>query len=304
MLKRTSWGRVQRSDAAIRTDSGYSSNGDFDMNNNTLVIAIASLLVGGVATAAYINNSPRQTDMLGSESDLAQPSSSSSMIADDRRIDDGSIPAGGRLEYADVVAVEPLTKTEPMYATVIGTEPVRETVTGSAPREICNDVVVQDRLPERDGNVGGTVAGVLIGGLVGNQVGDGNGRKAATAAGAAAGGYIGNRVDRNHVGGKVVSRTDRQCRTVSEATSSSRTVAWNVTYRNPDGTTDTMRTDRKPGSRIPLGSEKTVIGYDVTYRYQGQEQQLRMDDKPGARLPVINGQVVTQVASANGGIRG
>ncbi len=309
MLKQPDWGRVQRADAAIRTDSGYSSNGDFDMNNNTLVIAIASLLVGGVATAAYINNSPRQTDVLGSESDLAQPSSSSSMIADDRRIedrriDDGSIPAGGRLEYADVIAVEPLTKTEPMYATVIGTEPVRETVTGSAPREVCNDVVVQDRLAERDGNVGGTVAGVLIGGLVGNQVGDGNGRKAATAAGAAAGGYIGNRVDRNHVGGKVVSRTERQCRTVSEATSSSRTVAWNVIYRNPDGTTDTMRTDRKPGSRIPLGSEKTVIGYDVTYRYKGQEQQLRMDDKPGARLPVIDGQVVTQVASARDGGRG
>ena len=269
------------------------------MNNNTLVIAIASLLVGGVATAAYINNSSAQTDFRASQSDLAQPSSSNNMIADDRRIDDGSIPAGGKLEYADVVAVEPLTKSEQLYATVIGTEPVRETVTGSAPREICNDVVVQDRLPERDGNVGGTVAGVLIGGLVGNQVGDGNGRKAATAAGAAAGGYIGNRVDRNHTGGKVVSRTERQCRTVSEATNSSRTVAWNVTYRNPDGTTDTMRTDRKPGSRIPLGTEKTVIGYDVTYRYQGQDQHLRMDDKPGARLPVIDGQVVTQVASAN-----
>ncbi len=303
MLKRPDWGRVQPADAAIHIDSGDSSNGDFDMNSNTLVIAITSLLVGGVATAAYINNSPAQTDTPAYRTDLAQPSSNS-MIADDRRIDDGSIPAGGKLEYADVVAVEPLTKTEPMYATVIGTDPVRETVTGSAPREVCNDVVVQDRLPERDGNVGGTVAGVLIGGLVGNQVGDGNGRKAATAAGAAAGGYIGNRVDRNHVGGKVVSRTERQCRTVSESTSSSRTVAWNVTYRNPDGTTDTMRTDRKPGSRIPLGSEKTVIGYDVTYRYQGQDQQLRMDNKPGARLPVIDGQVVTQVASANNGGRG
>lgn len=274
------------------------------MNNNTLAIALASLLVGGVATAAYINNSsPATADTLASASDLAKPSSSA-MVAEDRRIDDGSIPASGRLEYADVVAVEPLTKNEQMYATVIGTDPVRETVTGSAPREICDDVTVQDRLPERDGNVGGTVAGALIGGLVGNQVGDGNGRKAATAAGAAAGGYIGNRVDRKHVGGKVVTRTERQCRTVSQATSSSRTVAWNVTYRNPDGTTDTMRTDRKPGSRIPLGTEKTVIGYDVTYRYQGQEQHLRMDDKPGVRLPVIDGQVVTQVAAADSSGRG
>ena len=274
------------------------------MNSNTLVIVIASLLVGGVATAAYINNSPARTDSLASGSDLAQPSPSDTRIAEDRRIDDGGIPAGGKLEYADVIAVEPLTKSEQLYAVVIGTDPVRETVSGSAPREVCENIVVQDRLPERDGNVGGTVAGALIGGLVGNQVGDGNGRKAATAAGAAAGGYVGNRVDRNHVGGKVVTRTERQCRTVSEATSSSRTVAWNVTYRNPDGTTDTLRTDRKPGSRIPLGSEKTVVGYDVTYRYQGQEQRLRMDDKPGARLPVIDGQVVTQVASASARGRG
>lgn len=274
------------------------------MNNNTLAIALASLLVGGVATAAYINNSrPTPADASVLESDLAQPSSSA-MAADDRRADDASIPAGGRVEYADVIAVEPLTKSEKTYATVIGTDPVRETVNGSSPREVCEDVVVQDRLPERDGNVGGTVAGALIGGLVGNQVGNGDGRKAATVAGAAAGGYIGNRVDRKHVGGKVVARTERQCHTVSQATSSSRTVAWNVTYRNPDGTTDTMRTDRKPGSRIPLGTEKTVIGYDVTYRYQGQDQHLRMDEKPGPRLPVIDGRVVTQMASASNSGRG
>jgi uncharacterized protein YcfJ len=274
------------------------------MNNNTLAIALASLLIGGVATAAYINNSrPSASDAAVSGMDLAQPASSA-MAAEDRLHDDADIPVASRLEYAEVIAVEPLTSSEKRYATVIGTEPVRETVTGTSPREVCEDVAVQDRLPERDGNVGGTVAGAVIGGLVGNQVGDGNGRKAATVAGAAAGGYIGNRVDRKHVGGKVVTRTERQCRTISEATTSSRTVAWNVTYRTPDGITDTVRTDRKPGSRIPLGTEKTVIGYDVTYRYRGEEQHLRMDDKPGARLPVIDGQVVTQVASADKGGRG
>lgn len=273
------------------------------MNNNTLAIALASLLVGGVATAAYINNSrPTAVDVHASESDLAQPSSA--MSVDDQPVDEAAIPAAGRLEYADVVAVKPVTKSEQLYATVIGTDPVRETVTGSAPREVCEDVAVQDRLPERDGNVGGTVAGAVIGGLLGNQVGNGDGRKAATVAGAAAGGLIGNRVDRKHVGGKVVTRTERQCHTVSEATSSSRTIAWNVTYRNPDGTTGTMRTDRKPGSRIPLGTEKTVVGYDVTYRYEGQDQHLRMDDKPGERLPVVDGHVVTQVASASDAGRG
>lgn len=37
-----------------------------------------------------------------------------------------------------------------------------------------------------------------------------------------------------------------------------------------------MRTETKPGSRISLGSENKVVGYNVTYRYQGQEQTVRM----------------------------
>ena len=263
------------------------------MNKNVLAVALASLLVGGVAVAAF--NSFRSNDNpqagLGTDPNAQLAGQGGDVAAD------GAIQPG-RVEYADVVNVKPITEKEPLYAQVIGTEPVRETSTTSTPREVCKDVVVQERAPERDGNVGGTVAGALIGGLVGNQVGSGNGRKAATVAGAAAGGYIGNRVDRNHVGGKVVERTERKCHTVSDSRTSSKTVAYNVTYRNPDGTTGTMRTGSKPGSRISLGSEDEVIGYDVTYRYNGAEQTIRMDEKPGEKLPVINGEVVTQTASA------
>ena len=190
-----------------------------------------------------------------------------------------------------------MLEREKLYATVIGSEPVRESSTTSNPQQVCEDVVVQERLPERDGNVGGTVAGAVIGGLVGNQIGGGNGRKAATVGGAVAGGYIGNRVDRRHVGGQVVNRTDRRCRTVNNSSTSSRTVAWNVTYRNPDGTTGTMRTESKPGSRIALGEDDKTVGYDVSYRLDGQVHTVRMDQQPGQRLPVIDGQVVTQVAS-------
>ena len=149
----------------------------------------------------------------------------------------------------------------------------------------------------RDGNVGGTVAGALIGGLVGNQVGGGNGKKAATLGGAVAGGFIGNRVDRNHVGGQVVNRTDRRCRTVNSSSTSSQTVAWNVTYRNPDGTTGSMRTESKPGNRIALGNGERTVGYDVSYRLDGRTHTVRMDERPGSQVPVIDGQVVTQVAS-------
>lgn len=258
------------------------------MKSNTLAIALASLLVGGVAVAAFQNNR---------DSDRSDFVSNDAQVEADRV--DSSIPASGKLEYAQVVDVRPVTEKQAQYAQVIGTEPVRESTTTSSPREVCNDVVVQDRLPERDGNVGGTVAGAVIGGLLGNQVGKGNGKKAATVAGAVGGGFVGNRVDRNHVGGRVMNRTERQCHTVSDSSQSSHVVAYNVTYRNPDGTTGTMRTGTKPGSRIPLGDEQQTVGYDVTYRYDGDERTIRMDERPGERLPVVDGQVVTQVASGD-----
>ena len=257
------------------------------MKNNTLAIALAALLVGGVATAGFINN--RSHDRVPAEGLLnptAQPAAA-----------DGMLPMSGRVAYADVVNVQPVTEREALYATVIGTDPIRVSNTTTTPQQVCDDVVVQERLPERDGNVGGTVAGALIGGLVGNQVGGGNGKKAATLGGAVAGGFIGNRVDRNHVGGQVVNRTDRRCRTVNNSSTSSRTVAWNVTYRNPDGTTGTMRTESKPGNRIALGDGERTIGYDVSYRLDGQTHNVRMDQRPGSQLPVIDGQVVTKVAA-------
>lgn len=253
------------------------------MKNNTLAIALASLLVGGVAVAAFQNG--RNND-----SDVA--------------VDESAIASDGKLEYAQVVNVAPITEKRDLFATVIGSEAVRETTTSSSPRQVCEDVVVQDRAPERDGNVGGTVAGAVIGGLIGNQIGSGSGRKAATVAGAVGGGFAGREIDRRHVGGRVTERVDRQCRTVQDSSQSSRVVAYNVTYRNPDGTTGTMRTDSKPGNEIALGSEDVTVAYDVTYRYDGQERTIRMDQKPGERLPVVDGQVMTQVAAMEGNERG
>lgn len=268
---------------------------------NTILIATGALLFGGIATAAYMDNGD---DSLGSDGRQSFTSASGAASAlDDASLTDNQIEARS-LQYADVIKVDPVTSKDKLYATVIGTEPVRETSTVSTPREVCDDVVVQERLPERDGNTGGTVAGAVIGGLLGNQVGGGNGRKAATAAGAVVGGVVGNRVDRNHVGGRVVSRTERQCRTESATSESSRVTGYNVTYRNADGTTGTMRMDSKPGTRIAMGNTDTVVGYDVTYSYDGVQKTVRMDEEPGAQLPVIDGEVVLETATAGTSNRG
>jgi len=268
------------------------------MNKNMLAVALASLLVGGVAVAAFNSFRGNEATPAAAAGAEALPGQEGDLAAD------GAIGAN-KIDYADVTNVKAVSEKEKLYATVIGSDAIRETSTTSTPREVCEDVVVQDRAPERDGNVGGTVAGAVIGGLLGNQVGGGNGKKAATVGGAVAGGFIGNQIDKRHVGGKVTSRTERQCHTVASTSQASRVVGYNVTYRNPDGTTGTMRTDSKPGSRILLGEEDKVVGYDVTYRYDGAEQTIRMDERPVAgRLPVIDGQVVTQTAAAAGPTRG
>lgn len=262
-------------------------------NTTTILVAAGALLVGGVATAAFMNNRNKTPDIVA-------PSAETRPALDNSLAEDPNAVAPGKgLEYADVVKVDPVTQKEKVYATVIGTEPVRETSTTTTPHEVCKDVVVQERLPERDGNVGGTVVGAVIGGVLGNQVGGGNGRKVATAAGAVAGGVIGNQVDKRHVGGQVVNRTERQCHTENATSESSRVTGYNVTYRNADGSTGTMRMDSKPGERIAMGNADKVIAYNVTYRYDGEEKTVRMDDKPASdRLPVVDGQLVTQTASA------
>lgn len=270
------------------------------MKNNTTLILVAAgaLLVGGVATAAFMKGGDKAVGVPAAET---APLTDPALATDDAAATDAVIPAD-TLQYADVLNVKPVTTSEKLYATVIGTEPVRETTTTSTPHEVCEDVVVQERLPERDGNTGGTVAGAVIGGLLGNQVGKGSGRKAATVAGAVAGGVIGNQVDKRHVGGKVVTRTERQCRTEQAVSETSKVTGYNVTYRNADGTTGTMRMASKPGERIAMGTQDKVVAWDVTYRYQDQEGRVRLAEKPDSdRLPVVDGKVVTATAVVDAG---
>jgi uncharacterized protein YcfJ len=89
------------------------------------------------------------------------------------------------------------------------------------------------------------IAGAIVGGVLGNQVGKGRGRDVATVAGALLGGSIGHDLSyttRHHDH----HRPQRHCE-----------ITENVSYRNE------------------------LIGYDVTYRYQGRLFTLFMDHKPG-----------------------
>jgi uncharacterized protein YcfJ len=194
--------------------------------------------------------------------------------------------------YADVVEVKPVTVAQKILGTVTDTRELVQTST--EPQQVCADVVVQERLPERDGNKGGAVIGAVVGGLIGNQVGGGNGKTLATVAGAVGGGFAGREIDSRSENGKVVSKTEQQCHTENRQTT--KVTGYQVTYRKADGSSGSMRMDSEPsiGSSIDLGSTRRIVGYDVTYSFEGKQSTVRMERKPGSHLPVVDGMVVLE----------
>lgn len=122
-----------------------------------------------------------------------------------------------------------------------------------ATRQECREELITRKKPVKDPDqVAGTVAGAIIGGALGSKVGDGSGQDLATLGGAVAGGYAGNKIQENIQDRNVEQHVQRVCEMV------------------PD--------DSAP-----------PVGYQVTYRYEGQEHTVRLDDDPGDRIRLENG---------------
>lgn len=146
----------------------------------------------------------------------------------------------------------------PQYAKVVSVTPVRKTVNN--PHQVCKDVVVNHTAPPKDQHrIAGTAIGAVAGGLLGHMVGGGKGKTLATVAGAVGGGYAGNRIEAAHQHGTVTSTTERECNTVSS-------------------------------------SSTKIVGYDVTYQYNGVTRSTRMDHDPGDRVEVQQGVVAVSDA--------
>jgi uncharacterized protein YcfJ len=146
------------------------------------------------------------------------------------------------------------TLAQPKVAEVVAVRPVMQGVT--TPQVRCENVQVRRQAPVQDPNrIAGTVIGGVAGGLLGSTIGGGNGKKVATVAGAVAGGYAGNRVQKNLQDNDVVSTTEQRCKTVQQTT-------------------------------------QRLVGYDVTYRLNGEEGRARTSFEPGPTLPVKDGRVV------------
>lgn len=132
-------------------------------------------------------------------------------------------------------------------ARVVASTPVYEEV--NQPRRECWTERTGYRYEKSDRSYGGAILGAIVGGVVGNQFGAGGGKSAATAAGAAIGAITGDNIDNR----------DR------------------TAYRRP------VEEER---CRMVDNWTRNITGYDVVYRYKGNEYTTFLPYDPGPNLKV------------------
>ncbi len=153
--------------------------------------------------------------------------------------------AGGRYQYAEVLA------SEPLY----------ETVSYSVPTERCRpETVAYDEPRARSATA--PILGAIIGGAVGNAVGHKKRNKqVGTVVGAILGGSIGADVGRRRAsyGEGVRYVTENVCSTVYEEHVEERVAGYRVTYRY-GGETYTTELDHDPGDSLRVAVHVTPVG--------------------------------------------
>ena len=134
------------------------------------------------------------------------------------------------------------------YGRVVNARPIYQRVAVDVPRQSCRVETVAHEERRRGGD---SFAGAVVGGLVGGAIGHelGNGRGGATAVGGLIGASIGNSAGKSS---RVVRYHDEE--------------VCNTRYRTE--------------------YEQRIVGYDVSYRYQGRIYQTRTDRHPGDRIAV------------------
>ena len=136
------------------------------------------------------------------------------------------------------------------WADVIEAEPVRQVVRIPVREEVCWDEQVYHEVQARR-SATPAIFGAILGGVIGNQFGGGSGKDLMTMAGAALGGSVAMDQQRLKNPDRFYATTERRCEMNTE---------W-----------------RK---------EERIVGWDVTYEYQGEFYQARLQDAPGDRIRI------------------
>ena len=140
------------------------------------------------------------------------------------------------------------------YADVIETRPVYQIVEVSEPYEQCwEEEIAVDRYPRRQGSNTPVLLSTIIGGAIGNAVGNGKSNKrVGTVVGAVLGHSIGRDIVRSERQSQIREyEIVQRCETAYEQREEERLMGYQVTYIY-DGEERTIRTDTDPGERIRL----------------------------------------------------
>jgi uncharacterized protein YcfJ len=140
------------------------------------------------------------------------------------------------------------------YAHVVAAQPVYARVAHSIPQEECRVEQVRYEYPvEYHPSATGTLFGTMLGAAVGHQIGhDRDGKRVGRVAGAILGASIGHDLSRRSAAPERVEyRDEEHCAT-----------------------------------RYSTQYEQAVVGYDVTYEYNGKMYHTRMDRDPGSQMKV------------------
>ncbi len=142
------------------------------------------------------------------------------------------------------------------YAKVLSSQPVVHYVTVRRPVQECwQDTEYYTEYRRAPGEGGATLFGAIVGGVIGHQFGGGSGKHAATAAGTIIGASIGNGAARRKAGSN-------------------------------HGYTQVSRPVRRCETRYRDHREERIDGYDVIYRYRGQNYSTRMPYDPGRKMKI------------------
>lgn len=138
------------------------------------------------------------------------------------------------------------------YAQVVQANPIYQIVELSEPSEQCWQEEVIIERSSRGGSNTPVVVSTIIGGAIGNAVGS---NKSNQRVGAVLGAVLGHSIGRDIVRNNRRSRTDSEiverCKTVYETVQEERLVGYQVTYLY-EGEERTIRTDSDPGEQIKL----------------------------------------------------
>jgi len=136
------------------------------------------------------------------------------------------------------------------WADVIEAVPVTRIIRRPVETEVCWQEEVYREIPERRSKVP-QIVGAILGGIIGNQFGGGSGQELMTLAGATLGHAIAKDSQRRAHPQKFYASLEDRC-----------------------------------GINTEWRESRTVLGWDVTYEYQGVTYLTRMADEPGDQIKI------------------